>query len=103
MATRGKTCHLGARDERDCQGSGLTREALYKALRPNAKPRYNTLPSPKPAGRWGYGWLRRQFSLDGSFADIIELLAQPGAEDIKFEPPRSLGFWCPADIGECLS
>jgi probable addiction module antidote protein len=25
------------------KASGLTREALYKALRPNAKPRYDTI------------------------------------------------------------
>ena len=42
------------------KASGLTREALYKALRPNAKPRYDTIAkSPQNALRVCGWWHRR--------------------------------------------
>ena len=37
--------------------------------------------------------------LSGGLASIVEMLAMPGIEEIEFEPPRSLGFYRPADPG----
>jgi probable addiction module antidote protein len=42
------------------KASGLTREALYKALRPDAKPRYDTIA--KVCGALGCGLWRRRFA-----------------------------------------
>lgn len=35
----------------------------------------------------------------GGGANIIDLLASPGAEDIEFEPGRAGGLYRPADVG----
>ncbi len=48
------------------KASGLTREALYKALRPNAKPRYDTIV--KVCRRWECGWWRRLFMFEPSLS-----------------------------------
>jgi prevent-host-death family protein len=37
--------------------------------------------------------------LSGGSASIVEMLAMPGIEEVKFEPPRAEGFYRPANPG----
>jgi prevent-host-death family protein len=37
-------------------------------------------------------------ALVGPKESIVDLLSMPGVEDIDFEPPRSRGFYRPADL-----